>query len=494
MIHTLKKETLFFYAAILLSSVAILVLGSEYDYIPMILFCSYALIFLIPVFGSFSLKSYVYLIFFLTIFLDLPAGNPYYTHTPFTEIIGHFYFSSIRALTGIPVVTFSFFELTSFFLAASVLYNRTKFLKSGSQGNKFIGFYSAIIFIFPIACLASISLGIIKGYDLSLAITQTRNIPLLVSWNIIGFFILSKKEDIRMIFRIITAASLYKALYGLFFFIFFLKLKMGNLEYLIDHMSSFFLATSILYLLAEYILSNKKNVYNTILLTIGITILTIPYILNERRASFIGVIFVLLFLPFIVKKSLRYKLVIPYLLGAFLGLMVLIYSKSEGNDFASLVQGVTLDGEKIVSYRELENFNLYFSVMLHPITGLSFGSRYPILAPMPNISFAYDLFDAIPHNTLLYIWAYSGPFGLAAFGVYIAFCISCCVKLMSQSKDIILILVSFISFTILVRWMTWVYADIGLLDLRIGFIMAGCSGSMLRIYSENLHKFKPITH
>ena len=68
-----------------------------------------------------------------------------------------------------------------------------------------------------------------------------------------------------------------------------------------------------------------------------------------------------------------------------------------------------------MSYRQIEDFNLMYAVKQFPIMGQGFGSRFESVIPLPDISFTYELFDAIPHNTLLFLWCFAGPLALAGF-------------------------------------------------------------------------------
>lgn len=481
----LSKATLGYFLCLILAAISLVAIDAEVVIVPFIILAAYLAVFGLPTLMSLSARSWVYVLFFLTLFLDHPAARPYYDHNPFTEVIGAVYFMSLRLITGIPI-PFSLFELVSLVFAAIVLSNRYKHLPSWEISPAYRNVLYFIIFGFPAAFIFACVLGMAKGHSVSLMITQIRNIPILVAWYIIGFYVINKPEMYRTIFKIITAAALYKALYALGVFFGLLGGSLGKLEYLIDHNSSLFLATAMIFLCAQFALNKRRSIYHALPALAMIAVMAVPYVINDRRSSFVGVILVAGFLPFLLPRKIGMRLILPYFLIGSLGLAFLLLKPSDGADFSSLLTGASYKGEKIVSYRSLENLNLYFTVMLNPITGLGFGSRFPIYAYMPDIAFAYELFDAIPHNSLLYIWAFTGPLGMALFTVCIASSIACCVKLLVNQTETELLLASFMTFAVIVQWLTYVFADIGLLSVRIGFIMAACAGGILRLYGRSI--------
>jgi len=64
-------------------------------------------------------------------------------------------------------------------------------------------------------------------------------------------------------------------------------------------------------------------------------------------------------------------------------------------------------------YREIENINLNFTIQQKPITGIGFGQKFYIIAPLPNISW-FDWWQYFPHNSFIWIWLKTGVFGFAA--------------------------------------------------------------------------------
>lgn len=61
------------------------------------------------------------------------------------------------------------------------------------------------------------------------------------------------------------------------------------------------------------------------------------------------------------------------------------------------------------AWRDLENFNLIFTLKQFPIVGTGYGRGFWEIWPMPMV--AYDLEHYIPHNSILGLWCYGGLIG-----------------------------------------------------------------------------------
>jgi hypothetical protein len=64
-------------------------------------------------------------------------------------------------------------------------------------------------------------------------------------------------------------------------------------------------------------------------------------------------------------------------------------------------------------YRELEAYNLWFTIRASPITGMGFGQPFLVPRPMPDISF-FEFWQYLPHNSVLWVWIKTGVFGFVS--------------------------------------------------------------------------------
>ena len=134
------------------------------------------------------------------------------------------------------------------------------------------------------------------------------------------------------------------------------------------------------------------------------------------------------------------------------------------------------------TYRSIENYNLFQGVIDNPIFGWGFGMRFPIVMPMPDISVVYSDFDLIPHNTLVYLWAFGGTFAIAAISTLVAINLAAATRLFRLNSDIMIKVIGLVCFTISIRWLVYTYSDIGLLEQRILALMAFAAGGCWKLY------------
>ena len=62
-------------------------------------------------------------------------------------------------------------------------------------------------------------------------------------------------------------------------------------------------------------------------------------------------------------------------------------------------------------WRDLENYNLYFTLKGNPLLGTGFGHEYVEAIHLPDISGSYSLYRYAPHNSILGLFAYGGFVG-----------------------------------------------------------------------------------
>jgi hypothetical protein len=61
------------------------------------------------------------------------------------------------------------------------------------------------------------------------------------------------------------------------------------------------------------------------------------------------------------------------------------------------------------AWRDLENFDLIYTLKVFPFTGVGYGNPFHELWPLPAVD--YELERYIPHNSLLGLWCYGGYIG-----------------------------------------------------------------------------------
>ncbi|SMF18506.1 O-antigen ligase family protein [Pseudobacteriovorax antillogorgiicola] len=421
----------------------------------------------------------------VAVVLEPPAANPYYDHTPITEILGALFFNSIKKISGIPL-PFNIYEMISFLCAGAILVN---FRLRKNPVNIVTIIVAASI---PLVAVFSILVGQLKGNQLGLAITQIRSFPILPTWVILGFYLARKRENLFHILNIVKWGSLFKAVYAILFFSISMGGTLGDQEYLIDHMSSYILGLAMVIVAAEVVFDRRAEIHKILINMIFFFIYLIPFIINDRRTAMLGLVFIVLSFPALIEKNLLKKLLVPLLMILPFVIMTIVgvvgfafVSNSAG---AQLIRSyISAAPEQNLSYRSIENFNLFQGVRQSPILGQGFGSKYPIYMELPDISHAFELFDAIPHNHVFYIWVFAGPIGIGGLSLVTLIPLISAVRLSGHSSHGIIPIIGFVTFSALVLWLVYVFFDMGLLAIRpmtMTAILIGATFALYRNYVQ----------
>ena len=71
-------------------------------------------------------------------------------------------------------------------------------------------------------------------------------------------------------------------------------------------------------------------------------------------------------------------------------------------------------------WRDLENYNLFYTIRHNPVLGTGYGHGYVEIISLPDVSNAYALYRFLPHNSILGLWAYGGLVGFTALWAPVA--------------------------------------------------------------------------
>lgn len=426
----------------------------------------------------------------LAMILDAPWGNPFYSYAPITEIIGFYYFASLDAAFSLPGVSVSLFESLSLFTAllGLVTYSEKHAYRLRHSA------FGTLLCLIPAGLAAGIVSGFAEGNSFPTMLTQTRALATLPIWTSIGFTILNSPSRCWSFIALIGSLSVLKSLQGVLHYIFSLNRSMGRQEYLIEHISSHFMTTSGIAIIAAIIIFKTDRVKLYLLALMSLPILGLAFLLNDRRSALVGLaLAVLIGVLALPKKTLRR--IWPYgLLGAMASfLYVVTFWNAQGlagfpaRTFRSFFDPNETSG----GYRKVEDANLLLSVASDPLFGIGFGRRFSVIYPMPNIANFYEEYDLVPHNNLLFLWAFAGPFGLACFGAFIVFIVASGIRLARTSSDPKIIGIACIACAAVIKSIAYVYADLGLREVRLLAEIGAFSGCILALSRYNISNSDP---
>jgi len=262
--------------------------------------------------------------------------------------------------------------------------------------------------------------GILKHGNINIALWEVRAIYYLPMMLILTTNLIETRAQINHLIWIIVVALFIDALAGAWFVIFVLNFDLQSLEAIAEHSYSVHLNTLFVLMLGVWIF--RGSLLKRILLPLMMPLVILSYFSNQRRASYITLVIALLLIAIVLYRENRkaFWLIIPIacVIGAvYVGVFWNSTSGSIGGPARAIRSVISPhpggrdDASNV--YRVIENVNTKFTIMQHPLTGVGFGNKFYIIAPMPDISF-FIWWEYITHNSILWMWMQTGVGGFAS--------------------------------------------------------------------------------
>lgn len=201
----------------------------------------------------------------------------------------------------------------------------------------------------------------------------------------------------------------------------------SSLPYTTTHHDSLLFATAFVVLVAMlFERVGRKSIWLTVLAG---PILMGGMIANDRRLVWIDIMLVLIAIYFVTEQSAfkrRLRRVV-FVAVPLVATYVAVGWGAKGGIFKPvniIRSAVDSSSDGSTAWRDLENFNLIYTIRQRPIVGIGYGHGFWEAWPMPVVDYALERF--IPHNSILGLWCYGGYIGYSGItllwvvGIYFA--------------------------------------------------------------------------
>jgi hypothetical protein len=135
---------------------------------------------------------------------------------------------------------------------------------------------------------------------------------------------------------------------------------------------------------------------------------------NSRRIVWVEIILVF-FTLYLISEANAFKRKLNKLMLASAPLVLLYIAagwSSESGIFKPVKvirSAVDSSADMSTAWRDLENFNLIFTLRNFPVTGVGYGNGFWEMWPMPPVDYSLERY--VPHNSILGVYAYGGYIG-----------------------------------------------------------------------------------
>jgi|HubBroStandDraft_1064217.scaffolds.fasta_scaffold00517_11 O-antigen ligase len=123
-------------------------------------------------------------------------------------------------------------------------------------------------------------------------------------------------------------------------------------------------------------------------------------------------------------------------------------------------------------WRDLENYNLFFTLRHNPVLGTGYGHGYDEIIGLPDVSSSYALYRFLPHNSILGLWAYGGLVGFTALWAMIVVGLFLAARAYRHAVSVDDRTAALAAVSSIVVYLVYCYGDLGLGTWASVFIVA----------------------
>jgi len=269
-----------------------------------------------------------------------------------------------------------------------------------------------------LAILALCLLGLKNHGDMQMAKIQVQIFAMVL---LIGYLCSSTfrgLRDYRTVGKLVVVSACIKSVIAMYV----IRITVPAPEFATSHGDSLLFACAMVLLIVR--LAEQPNRRNLIVCVLLLPLIAAGMVANDRRLVWVQVLLALgAFI--LMSRRTRFK---QFVLRCFLLSLPLMaaYVAIGWNAQSELFSPIKTfrsvgDSEVDAStlYRDLENYNLLRTLRYNIILGSGFGHPFAEEVPLPDISFFHE-YRYMPHNSILGLWAFCGPFGFTGLSAVFA--------------------------------------------------------------------------
>ena len=319
-------------------------------------------------------------------------------------------------------------------------------------------------------------LGLKRGGDMQMAKLQVTSYVLLLLVAYLSAMSFRGMRDYKLLGGVILAAACIKSVYALFVVMTVkppFELSNGRLAFATTHGESLLFALAAVMVIVWFAERPQRQI--GILCAVTLPLLIAGMHANNRRLVWVQVA-ACLALFWVMSRRSQLKRIAAYALLASTPLIfgyIAVGWNSKSSIFAPIQTFRSVgDGNVDAStlYRDLENYNLLMTMRANPMLGTGFGHPFAEIVKLPDISF-FKEYRYMPHNSILGLWAFCGPFGFSGLMVALVAGIFFAVRSYSFARDPDTRTVAFTALAAILIFLIHCWGDIGFAERKSIFLV-----------------------
>lgn len=286
-------------------------------------------------------------------------------------------------------------------------------LQLGELANPLALFAATVIF--------GLAWGLSRGGDTRVAIFEAR--PLLyipLVYLLVTNLFTTPRSFHRLLWGIVAGLT-FESVYGLVRMS-EIRTRVPEDQSPVEHTAALHMNILLILLIATLFYGPRGVGRRLVLLAMAVPVFWL-FLASERRAAVIGLIVGIAYISVVLagRNRARFRRVVPVMALVGVAYVGAFWGVEEGIGFpAQAVKTVIAPSTASAAdassdlYRDIENFNLNYTIRASPLTGIGFGQQFYRPVPLPDISF-FEFWAYIPHNSLMWMWTQVGIVGFSTF-------------------------------------------------------------------------------
>jgi O-antigen ligase len=320
-----------------------------------------------------------------------------------------------------------------------------------------------------------IAMGKATGGDLNQVYWQTHQFALVPVVFLLLEASLRGAADLRAVGRTYVAAALLKAFVAIYVSLAVRTPNGTPLPCMTSHGDSVLFAGACAIMIASFIERPVRS--QLVRVAVFLPPILLAMVVNNRRLVWVEMAGLLLCF-YLLSPVTRLKQKLTR--GAVWSLPALaLYLAAGWNSGSSAFKPVQTIKSLVVSKtdrsteeRDVENFNLLYTMRQHPIFGTGYGHEYIEVVKGDDISDIFPQYRYIPHNSLLGVWAFAGTLGFTGLWMIVGLAVFFAARAYRASTAPTLRAAALAAIGVVFVYMIQCYGDMGFVSWTGSFTLA----------------------
>jgi O-Antigen ligase len=331
--------------------------------------------------------------------------------------------------------------------------------------------------------------GVASGGDPRIALFEGRAMFFILPVYLMTINLCDRGELRRLVWTAV-AGVVVNGMFALKYLSDLTLLEKEELEDLGEHSASVHFNFVLLLVLTLFLYRGATRITRFVLLGVSLPLL-VAYLAAERRSAVvalaIGVILVVSSLWW--RHRSKFYVLAPVLVIVTVGYAGAFWNSTSSVGFPAQAIKAVVQPDEVSEkdrssslYRDVENFNINYTIRSSPVLGLGFGQRFLRPVPLADISF-FEFYEYIPHNSILWIWIKTGFLGFVSMLTMFAIAVRDGARHVVGSRDPTTAALAMIGVVNVVMFAVYAFVDIAWDARNMVFVAVGlalCSMHLVR--------------